>query len=154
MAETVARPRAILIALDFSKPGEAAFQAGLHLAQDLGVGVLLFHVFRPRFIAAEEVGWNPALVADSEAQEEEEEAVDLTTRWAEEARAEGLAVSTETARGDPASLILEAARRHHALVTVLGTHGRTGLGRFVMGSVAEAVVRRSDRPVLVVPAAA
>lgn len=50
--------------------------------------------------------------------------------------------------------ILETARRCAAALIVLGTHGRTGLRRVLMGSVAEAVVRTAATPVLVVPAAA
>lgn len=49
---------------------------------------------------------------------------------------------------DPRTAILEAAERHHADVLVLPTHARTGLRRALLGSVAEHVLRRSPRPVL------
>jgi nucleotide-binding universal stress UspA family protein len=53
------------------------------------------------------------------------------------------------AMGDPAAEIVRAAEEEKADSIVLGTHGRTGLSRLLMGSVAEAVVRRAPCPVLV-----
>ncbi len=53
--------------------------------------------------------------------------------------------------GDPADEILRAARRSRADLIVIATHGRRGLPRALMGSVAEKVVRYADRPVLVLP---
>jgi len=52
--------------------------------------------------------------------------------------------------GDPASSIVDEAEKEHADLIVMGTHGRTGLSRLLMGSVAEAVVRRAKCPVLTV----
>jgi nucleotide-binding universal stress UspA family protein len=46
--------------------------------------------------------------------------------------------------------VLEAAAQNHATAIVVGSHGRRGLRRFFLGSVAESIVRRSDIPVLVV----
>ena len=51
--------------------------------------------------------------------------------------------------GDPAAEIVRIAEEEKAEMVVLGTHGRTGMSRLLMGSVAEAVVRRSPAPVLV-----
>jgi nucleotide-binding universal stress UspA family protein len=52
--------------------------------------------------------------------------------------------------GDPAAGILEKAREMPCDLIVMGTHGRTGVGRLLMGSVAEAVLRRAPCPVLTV----
>jgi len=52
--------------------------------------------------------------------------------------------------GDPATVILEVAEETGAGLIVMGTHGRTGLGRLVMGSVAEQVLRTAPCPVLTV----
>jgi nucleotide-binding universal stress UspA family protein len=54
-------------------------------------------------------------------------------------------------RGDPAAAIVAVAERTEAEMIVVGTHARTGLARFVTGSVASAVVRRASCSVLVVP---
>jgi nucleotide-binding universal stress UspA family protein len=53
--------------------------------------------------------------------------------------------------GDAAAEILRAARRERADLVILSTHGRRGIPRTLMGSVAEKVVRYADRPVLVLP---
>ena len=54
-------------------------------------------------------------------------------------------------RNSPAEEILTAAKEGSADLVVVGTHGRGGLGRFFLGSVAEAVLRRADCDVLAVP---
>lgn len=63
-------------------------------------------------------------------------------------------VETETAvqGGDPHQVILDHADENDVDVIVMGTHGRTGLDRYLIGSVAEKVVRLSDVPVLTVRA--
>jgi len=50
--------------------------------------------------------------------------------------------------GDPAGEVVRIAEEESAEMIVMGTHGRTGLTRMLMGSVAEAIVRRSPCPVL------
>jgi len=61
----------------------------------------------------------------------------------------GLSVERHLRRGRPDEEILDAAAEYDADLVVMGTHGRTGVGRFLAaGSVAERVVRHSDVPVL------
>lgn len=62
----------------------------------------------------------------------------------------GLTVVTETVEGNPHEEILEYVSEHDIGMVVMGTHGRTGIDRVVMGSVAERVVRRLPVPVLTV----
>jgi nucleotide-binding universal stress UspA family protein len=50
--------------------------------------------------------------------------------------------------GDPAGALVDFAKEEQIDLIVLGTHGRSGLSRLLMGSVAEAVVRRAECPVL------
>lgn len=57
---------------------------------------------------------------------------------------------TEVVEGNPHEKILEYVSEHDIDMVVMGTHGRTGLDRALMGSVAERVVRRSPVPVLTV----
>lgn len=64
----------------------------------------------------------------------------------------GLDVVTAVVTGLPAREIVAYAERHGAEMIVMGTHGRTGVSRVLLGSVAEAVVRRARCPVLTVPA--
>lgn len=146
-------PGKLLVALEFSETGRAALAAAIGLAKDLGATLVLVHVFQRAFMKAElpvnlQVAARPP---DLEAQAELADAEALATTWAGEARAAGVAVETETPRGDTVQALLDSARRHDATLIVVGTHGRTGLHRLVSGSVAEHVVRHADRPVLVVP---
>jgi nucleotide-binding universal stress UspA family protein len=62
----------------------------------------------------------------------------------------GLKVSTAIAEGLPAGAILEYAKENNASLIALATHGRGGLARAVMGSVADAVGRHSEVPILLV----
>ncbi len=64
----------------------------------------------------------------------------------------GLSVTTATVEGEAAGSIADYAEKQGVDLIVMATHGRTGMGRFVMGSVAERVVRHSDVPVLLVRA--
>jgi nucleotide-binding universal stress UspA family protein len=68
-------------------------------------------------------------------------------------QADGIAVTTEVARGDPAALIVSTAARVDADVIVLGTHGRSGMDAFWSGSIAPRVSARSRLPLLLVPVA-
>jgi nucleotide-binding universal stress UspA family protein len=60
------------------------------------------------------------------------------------------AVEASVAQGTPHQAILEYVDYHDIDLVVMGTHGRTGLDRYLMGSVTENVVRLSDAPVLTV----
>jgi len=62
----------------------------------------------------------------------------------------GLTVVTEISEGNPHEEILVYVSEHGIDMIIMGTHGRTGIDRVVMGSVAERVVRRSPVPVLTV----
>jgi nucleotide-binding universal stress UspA family protein len=66
-------------------------------------------------------------------------------------RAEGVTLEGKLVAGAPVEAVLEVAKDVGAEYIVIGTHGRTGVARFVIGSVAERLVRLSTVPVLVVP---
>lgn len=143
----------ILIAVDLSDSNRPAFDAGIALAKDLDADVVVVHAF-------EELGKGVGIaggavqrdIAESKAETDEDEAIELTEEWLEDARAEGLDVDVVAQAADPAELILQTARERDVHTIVVGTHGRSGLLRGLVGSVAESVVRKADRPVLVVPA--
>jgi nucleotide-binding universal stress UspA family protein len=66
-------------------------------------------------------------------------------------RAEGVPLEGKLVAGAPVEATLEVAKDAGAEYVVIGTHGRTGVARFVLGSVAERLVRLSTVPVIVVP---
>jgi nucleotide-binding universal stress UspA family protein len=74
--------------------------------------------------------------------------VEAETRLASTPRPGDIETQGVIAEGDPVTEILRAAAEERADFIVLGTHGRTGLTRLLMGSVAENVIRRATCPVL------
>ncbi|WP_262178651.1 universal stress protein [Haloarcula laminariae] len=77
-------------------------------------------------------------------------ATDATEAVAREAEAAGVDAVTEVRTGRPKEDLLEYATDHDIDLVVMGTRGRTGLDRVLLGSTAEALVRRSEVPVLTV----
>ena len=77
-------------------------------------------------------------------------AEELTARVERELRDTGLATEAKVVQGDPREAIVDAARMMGADMVVVGSHGRTGLGKLVMGSVASHVVAHAPCTVMVV----
>jgi len=89
-----------------------------------------------------------ALVRVIEEDDSEVEASEYLAEIAERLRARGVATQSAVARGKPADAILAEVGRRRANAVVMATHGRSGLGRWVYGSVAESVLARAAVPVL------
>lgn len=142
----------IVIATDFSKTSRVGFDAGVRLALDLGADVVLVHAMPGPGPAHGIAGGRVQRdIRAHVAELETDDVVTLTQEWAEQARAQGVTVHTVAEEASPPELILRAADEYDASIIVVGSHGRGGLGRLVAGSVAEAVLRKSTLPVLVVP---
>mgnify|MGYP001044478402 CR=1 FL=1 len=87
----------------------------------------------------------------SESEKAEANARDYLAKVADSLRADGIAVETAIVRGGPAEEILDYAKENKVDLIVMSTHGRSGVSRWVFGSVAERVLRHSATPVLIVP---
>lgn len=137
--------RTILIATDFGEPSEHAVEVGLSIAAKFEARVILAHaVWVPplAYAYAEGIPW-PIEAYEEAARRGLDASLKETT--ALYANVEPLLLF-----GEPSSVLLDAARDRHADLLVLGTHGRRGISRMVMGSVAEKIVRQSSIPVLTV----
>ncbi|RDI94761.1 universal stress protein [Meiothermus sp. QL-1] len=136
----------ILMPTDGSAASQKAIREGLELARHTGASVTFLYVLESisysLWISPESVPYGLELVEDLK--RVGQEALD---RAAELARAAGVAYETRLVEGRPVEVILAEARQHDLIV--MGTHGRSGLDRFMLGSVTEAVLHRSDKPVLV-----
>ncbi|MFO0958057.1 MAG: universal stress protein [Isosphaeraceae bacterium] len=134
--------RSILYPTDFSACSEAAIPMARALAREQGAKLVLLH------IAPIEIIPDGAYVVPMDL-DAYREALDELRR-----RLEGpdmkLAIETDIRQGDAADEILKAADAWRSDLIVMGTHGRTGLGRLVLGSVAEAVMRHANCPVLTI----
>ena len=135
----------ILVAYDFSDTSRNALAYGKNLAQAFGSRLHVLHV--ADVISTSAAQFYPEGPGDPEAK-----AAELAMNQLRTVLAEGPADSHPAVRvaPDPALEIVEYANDIHADLIVIGTHGHTGMSRFLMGSVAEHVVRSAPCPVLVV----
>ncbi len=132
-----------LVPLDGSRTAESALLFVLQIAGPLGLDVTLLRVVTPApRAAAVELG--PAVLENTHHAEAEAYLAPFATQL----RADGIRVATQVRRGEPVDEILACARDSKADLIIMTTHGRTGLARFLFGSVAEAVLRHADVPVL------
>ena len=141
-------PKTILVPTDLSEHADAALQYACELAQKLGATVHLVNVIGIPALGVPELGVAitgsviDSLVADNQA------AID---KVAAAGRAAGFPIGTAILKtGDARDMINEAAIELGADLIVMGTHGRHGISRALLGSVAETVVRSAPCAVLTV----
>jgi nucleotide-binding universal stress UspA family protein len=141
--------RRILFASDFSPASRPAFAKALDLARALKAELVLTHVIVPVI----PVG-GPYTARDWDALEKavKEAAETELVRLAGAARQVKVRVVTVLARGYAADEIVRTAKARRANLIVMGTHGRGGLSRLVMGSAATRVVNGASCPVMTVRA--
>jgi len=134
--------RTIVFATDFAECSQPAFDLACALARDYGAELRITHISPEPIIA----------VADGMTMEipsgmlEETEAKLKAVRPADPA----VKYTHRLARGDVAAEIVRVAADGPADLIVMGTHGRSGIGRMILGSVAEAVLRHAPCPVMTV----
>src|SRR6188474_1333867 len=126
--------RKILVPTDFSPAGEQALDVAASLARDNGGKLVIMHVEEPPLAYG---GGEMYYGVDGANRE------DLIQRLREIAPAQRVLCTHKLVVGDPAEAIIQIAESDNIDLIVMGIHGRTGLTRLLMGSVAEAVVRRA-----------
>ncbi|GAA5335778.1 MULTISPECIES: universal stress protein [Thermus] len=140
--------KSLLLPTDGSEAAEVGLKEGLRLAKALGARVSFLHALEPLgprlLLGPENLPYYQALLEDL--RRAGLKALDQATRLAEEM---GVPFAAHLLEGRAAEVILKEAA-HHDLI-VMGSHGRTGLDRALLGSVTLEVVRKSPKPVLVVP---
>jgi nucleotide-binding universal stress UspA family protein len=138
----------ILVACDGSEASIEAGRYALEFAHAEGAEVVFCTVVDPNVMrwSRAEYGYDPEQLMTTVAQE----AARLLEHTLGEAKNSGVPARSLLRYGDTCEEILESARDANADLIVLGTHGRRGLGRLFLGSVAESVLRRSALPVCTV----
>ena len=140
--------RRILHATDFSSNALPALRQAVALARRWRARMIVLHVMPPPSPFVREgippSSWEELLAAARRAAKGRLAAVRARIRR------KGVMASAVLVEGLPADEVLRAARRHRADLLVIGTHGRTGLRRALMGSVAERIVSQARCPVLTV----
>ena len=137
--------RRVLLATDFSPPAELAYAYATGLAKTLHVGMLILNVLEGPPGLDREFPVNTIFL--KQLQEESDRELAKLARVAEK---DGIAHATRQVYGQPAACVAKVAEEVLSALIVLGTHGRTGWDRLLLGSVAEAVVREAPCPVLTV----
>jgi nucleotide-binding universal stress UspA family protein len=135
--------RRIMLATDLSTASKGATDQALQLARDLRAELLVVSVIDPTALVA--VG--PAAVRMDQrraAREAAAQAIVVTGRHA------AVSVRFLVWEGEPGPAIVEAAVAEAADLVVVGTHGRSRVGRLVLGSVSDHVVRHAPCPILIV----
>src|SRR5262249_53448396 len=130
---------------DFSQPCEEAFRVVCALAKDQSARVIVVHVAVAPPVAPIHMPAPPLPREDPRAKLDE-----MLGRF--RALAPESQVDHRLEQGDAATRIVDAAQETQCDLIVMGTHGRTGLGRVLVGSVAEQVLRTAPCPVVTVKA--
>ncbi|MFZ2410195.1 MAG: universal stress protein [Candidatus Methanoperedens sp.] len=136
----------ILIATDGSEYTKNAVDYGIDLAKNTGAKLHTVYVVDTAAFASipMDAAW------ESMYELLRQEGDEATKIVADKASAEGLDVEKNTIEGHPAEEIIKYAEKNSISLIVMGTLGKSGLDRFLLGSVAEKVVRNSKIPVLIV----
>jgi nucleotide-binding universal stress UspA family protein len=132
----------ILLATDLTAASREATQRAIDLARRLGARLLIVNVLEKRRL----VGGGAHERVDQARAEREAHLVAVVR----EARAAGVTAEFLVWEGDPGGSIAAAAEAENADLVVVGTRGRSGAGRILLGSVSDHVVRHAACPVLVV----
>jgi nucleotide-binding universal stress UspA family protein len=143
--------KAILVATDFSAAAETALDDAIALASTLGARVYVMHAYQLAVIGFPDGTLVPsgslaARIIDSA----QKDMADCLAKRKDSS----VEIVPLLKQGDPREAVLNTATEVSADLVVMGTHGRRGLARAFIGSVAESVVRTSPVPVMTIHAAA
>ena len=138
----------ILIATDGSEYTKNAVDYGIDLAKNTGAKLLTIYVVDTAAFAS--IPMDAAWESMYELLKQEGDAA--IKYVADKAKAEGLEIEGNLIEGHPADEIIKYSEKNSVSLIIMGTLGKSGLDRFLLGSVAEKVVRNSKIPVLVVRA--
>jgi len=143
------RIRRVLFATDFSAASTKALPTAMALAHTHGATLMIVHVFVPLMPVVPEQYISGTTVdqLNAEARLASQRHLDTMVR---KARKAGLRSTGTIVEGEPAAKIVKAARARKADLIVVGTHGRTGVSKLFMGSVAQRVITMAPCPVVIV----
>jgi universal stress protein A len=137
----------ILCPVDFSDASRKAVKYAREFALNMGASLYLLNVVEPRPMAVDITLNYVPLEEDLE----KAAAADLQVIL-QELLSAGLKAECAVEFGNPSDVILDQAEEHDVNLVIMGSHGKKGLSRLIMGSVAETVVRKANCPVLIVKA--
>ena len=140
----------IVVAIDGSPISDLALQTAFKLAADRSAKVRMVHVvdvLPPAGLGAEYMDYG---AYQESAREAAKEVIAAAVAAARTAKVDAEPVSIENVSRDTSGEVVAEAKRWGADLIVMGTHGRTGLGKLLLGSVADGVIKHALSPVLLV----
>lgn len=140
--------RHILMATDLGEASEAAAHVASSLAREQNATLTFVHVYIPPSTV---YGAYPMLLSAKPSDELQEAAEGALDKWMQRVQTPA-SRKTFVRAGEPADSVLEEIEKTQADLLVVGTHGRRGVSRVLLGSTAEKLVRLSPIPVLTVRA--
>lgn len=149
----------IVIALDYSSPSEAVAAKGFELATALNAEVTLVHILSD-IAYYSSLNYSPITGFDSfntlEIVQSNtlQELMDAAQKFLDHFKSKygsHIKVDTAVGEGDFADEILRIAKEKNTDIIVMGTHGRKGIDKIFMGSVAETVLHKTAIPVFIIP---
>jgi len=144
----------ILVAVDGSNTSRRAFEGALNLAAKLGATLRAFYAVENTPMYFDAPGYDPSVLRNRLVEQGKELTAELSGAMREQGVTGDIAVGEASSLDDVPTLVLKAAAEYNAELIVMGTHGRRGMQRLILGSVAERCVRQSTLPVLLIPSAA
>jgi nucleotide-binding universal stress UspA family protein len=141
--------RSILVPVDFSDCSLAGLKYAIRFAKELGARIVVLHVadLGPVMMTTGCGNYDSSIYTESARRRCSDQMAAFLTR----VNFDGVPVDTSAVAGYCPAAINEAAAKHGTDLIIISTHGRTGLRRALIGSVAEGTVRNAACPVLVVP---
>lgn len=151
-----ARVRRILLPLDGSELGEAALPYVEELAVAVKAEIILLQVVTPHYDIALAESYTSHLdrISEEYIRHASAAATDYLNTIRERLKKKEIAARSEVVVGSPGDKIIDCARENDVDLIAMSTHGRSGIGRWLIGSVADKVLHAADRPVLLVRALA
>ncbi len=143
--------RRVLVPIDFSPSSQAALEYANFLAAKLTAALEVLHVWEPPgYVGPDALALLPVAAGQPGWQRTRAEVLREVELFLRRSGARPSDVAVRVEAGEPSDAILSAAKDGGADLIVMGTHGRTGISRLLIGSVAEAVVRRATCPVMTI----
>ena len=142
----------ILMPLDGSQTAEAAIPCTEVFAKGLGTELVLFQVVEPTVVISASSGISEPYPTPIPDETKKGLAIAYLEGVEKSLEQRGISTSHDTSLGPPADEIIDYARDHAIDLIAMSTHGRSGIGRWVFGSVTDKVLHAGDTAVLVVRA--
>ncbi|WP_343656747.1 universal stress protein [Paraburkholderia caribensis] len=144
----------ILVAVDGSNTSRRAFDSALNLASKLGATLRAFYAVENTPMYFDAPGYDPSILRNRLVEQGKELTAELSAAMRAQGVSGDIAVGEASSLDDVPTLVLRAAADFNADLIIMSTHGRRGVQRLILGSVAERCVRQSTLPVLLIPSAA